>query len=74
MYYSGYVLYNHPGSHDMKGDVAAEQNHSSGAAYLGEGAAWTIAEKNSQLLKRYEDIVRRHMAVEDNLHSSYIRV
>jgi hypothetical protein len=27
-YYSGYVLYNHPESLDMKGDVAAEQNHS----------------------------------------------
>ena len=72
-YYSGYVLYNHPGSLDMKGDVAAEQNHSSVAAYLGEGAAWTIAENIYQLLRRHKDIVRRHMAVEDNLHS-YIRV
>ncbi len=27
-YYSGYVLYNHPGSLDMRGGVAAEQNHS----------------------------------------------
>ena len=58
----------------MKGDVAAEQNHSSVAAYLGEGAVWTIAENIYQLvLRRHKDIVRRHMAVEDNLHS-YIRV
>jgi hypothetical protein len=34
MYYSGYVLYNYPGSLNMKGDVVAvEQNHSSVAAY-----------------------------------------
>jgi hypothetical protein len=72
-YYSGYLLYNHPGSLDMKGDVAAEQNHSSVAAYIVEGAAWTIAENISQLSKRHRDIVRRHiMAVKDNLHS-YIR-
>ena len=57
----------------MKGDVAAEQNHSSVAAYLGEGATWTIAENIYQQLRRHKDIVRRHMAVEDNLHS-YIRV
>ena len=57
----------------MKGDVAAEQNHSSVAAYLGDGAAWTILENIAQLLRRHKDIVRRHMAVEDNLHS-YIRV
>jgi hypothetical protein len=44
------------------------------AAYLGEGAVWTIAENIYQLvLRRHKDIVRRHMAVEDNLHS-YIRV
>jgi hypothetical protein len=27
-YYSGYVLFNYPGSLNMKGDVTAEQNHS----------------------------------------------
>jgi hypothetical protein len=68
-YYYGYILYNHPGSLDMKGDVAAEQNHSSVAAYLGDGAAWTILENISQLLRSYKDIIGRHMAVEDNLHS-----
>jgi hypothetical protein len=62
-YYSGYILYNHPGSLDMKGDVAAEQNRSSVAAYLGVGAAWTIAENIYQLLRRHKDIVRRQNLV-----------
>ena len=57
----------------MRGDVAVEQNHSSVAAYLGDGAAWTILENIAQLLRRHKDIVRRHMAVEDNLYS-FIRV
>jgi hypothetical protein len=42
----------------MKGDVAEEQNHSSGAAYLGDGADWTILENSAQLLRRHDkDIV-----------------
>jgi hypothetical protein len=72
-YYSGYILFEYPGSLGMKGDVAVEQNHSSVAAYLGEGAAWTVLENISQLLKRHKNIVRRHMASEDNLFS-YIHV
>jgi hypothetical protein len=43
-YYSGYILFDYPGSPNMMGDVTAEQNCSPVAAYIGDGAAWTILE------------------------------
>jgi hypothetical protein len=57
MYYSGYKLCNHPGSLNMKGNVAAEENHESVAAYLGDGAVWAILENMAQLLRRHKDNV-----------------
>jgi hypothetical protein len=52
-----------------RGVGAAEQNHSSVAAYLGDGAAWTVLVENiAQLLKRHKDILRRHMVAEDHLY------
>jgi hypothetical protein len=37
----------------MRGD----QNRSSIAAYLGDGADWTILENIAQLLRRHKDVV-----------------
>jgi hypothetical protein len=51
-----------------EGGVAAEQNHSSVAAYLGDGAVWTVLENIAQLLRRHQDSFRRHMVAEDNLY------
>ena len=53
--YAGYFLRGLDENLGLKGDVAAEQNHSSVCAHLGEGATWQIAEQVSKLLRRQQE-------------------
>jgi hypothetical protein len=54
-HYGGYYLRGLEEHLGLKGDVAAEQNHSSVCAHLGEGATWQIAEQVSKLLRRQQE-------------------
>jgi hypothetical protein len=49
--YGGYFLRGLEEHLGLRGDVAAEQNHSSVCAHLGEGATWQIAAQVSKLLR-----------------------
>jgi hypothetical protein len=53
--YGGYFLKGMEEHLGLKGDVAAEQNHSSVCAHLGDGATWQIAEQVSKLLCRQQE-------------------
>jgi hypothetical protein len=53
--YAGYYLHALEENLGLKGDVAAEQNHSSVCAHLGDGATWQIAEQVSKLLRRQQE-------------------
>ena len=53
--YGGYYLHEMEENLGLKGDVSAEQNHSSICAHLGEGASWQIAEQVSKLLRRQQE-------------------
>jgi hypothetical protein len=40
----------------MNGDVSAEQNHAGVVTYLGEGAAYAVAEQMTHLLKWQQNL------------------
>ena len=54
----------------MNGDVSAEQNHSGVVAYLGEGAAFAVAEQMTHLLKRQQNLDKLRRQKEDD---QYVR-
>ena len=59
----------------LKGDVAAEQKHSSVCAHLGEGATWQIAEQVSKLLHcQQEQGKQRHeKEATENAHTHHYK-
>jgi hypothetical protein len=52
----------------MNGDVSAEQNHSGVVAYLGLGAAFSIAEQITHLLNRQKNLDKIRRQKEDDQH------
>jgi hypothetical protein len=69
-YYSGYYLRQIEGNLMMMGDAPAEQNHSSVAAHLGNGANWTISEHVRQLIERQNTLEKTFHYVDNKLYTS----
>ncbi len=68
--YAGFFLRGIEGNLMMNGDVSAEQNHSGVVAYLGEGAAFAVAEQMTHLLKRQQNLDKLRRQKEDD---QYVR-
>jgi hypothetical protein len=68
--YAGFFLRSIEGNLMMNGDVSAEQNHSGVVAYLGEGAAFAVAEQMTHLLKRQQNLDKLRRQKEDD---QYVR-
>jgi len=69
-YYSGYYLKLLNGNLRMMGDAPAEQNHSSIAAHLGNGANWTISEHVRQLIERQNTLEKSFHHNDNKLYTS----
>jgi hypothetical protein len=69
-YYSGYYLHQIEGNLKMMGSTPAEQNHSSVAAHLGNGANWTISEHVRQLIERQNTLEKSFHNHDNKLYTS----
>ena len=69
-YYSGYYLHKIVGNLRMMGSTPAEQNHSSVAAHLGNGANWTISEHVRQLIERQNTLEKSFHHHDNKLYTS----
>jgi hypothetical protein len=72
-YFAGYVLPEVEGNLAVKGDVAAEQNHSSVSSDLGNGNVWKFSEHITELCARQQQMIRgqmdRDIRLQITLHS-----
>jgi hypothetical protein len=68
--YSGHYLRQIDGNLMMMGSTPAEQNHSSVAAHLGDGANWTISEHVRQLIERQNTLEKSFHHHDNKLYTS----
>jgi hypothetical protein len=69
-YYSGHTLRQIDGNLLMMGDAPAEQNHSSVAAHLGQGANWLVSEHVRQLIERQNTLEKTIHYQDNKLYTS----
>jgi len=65
-YYSGYYIRTLPCNLQRKGDVPAEQNHSSNVSHLGDGATWSLMQQVKSGLQRQQQHHISNLTLETN--------